>query len=191
MNHLANIIACFLLVATTSGYCQDSEATPSNEHGKKTQDAHAKVLRKTEATVGPFVFNPPKGWEKKEISKIMTAWIGTEREDGFTPHMLFTVIQITDTVENDKLIKSMLRGVEKRRKEWKHTEIQKITINGLNFLSSTWSGMNPVAGKKMSGEVYSMVVGKMCVCMQVQDLDSHAKDTIMKAKAALSTFKKK
>lgn len=187
----ASIVGCVLM----SSICLAEEAEPREV--QPDAELLSKLADPAELT-DSYSLRPPKDYEKvmpggTPRGMIMMAWVGKPRDDG-TSAMVQVMIVEPPAGEKSKtpeeMLDAMLGGVKRQRKNWEQTEPERVRINGIDFLRTSWSGNEVRSGKKMHGAMYVTVDGRAHVSIHTQDVEPHHTEALPIGEAAAQTFEK-
>ena len=125
---------------------------------------------------------------------IAHAWVGPARADGTRPYVMLSIgspplVEATRYTLRQALAKA-LASVEQRRKDWKQSDPEEGTIDGLKFMRAYWTGAEAQTGRQMPGFNYAAIDRERVIYLASQDLPPHHKEALQLAEAAVLTFKR-
>jgi hypothetical protein len=163
----------------------------------------AKLLDDLEpiTAVDAYEVRPPKGYllnpPDPNASQGMRAfyWKGTPREDNSYAHFMI-VLKSEPAGEAkerslEKELDELLEGFKRRRSNWTQTSPERGQVNGLTFVRTYWSGIDPARQGKLHGFMYAAKEGSTLITLSSQDVELHHERALKLAEAAALTFKKK
>ena len=121
------------------------------------------------------------------------AWKGAMRPDNTSPSIQLNVFSspATNTIPDaETAMRKMLDGIKRNRDNWTESEVSRGTIQGIEFLRTTWTGESKPGGVKMRGVMYLAKQDDKVFQVSSQDVEPHAEEALKLAESSLRTFAK-
>ncbi|HEY8994795.1 MAG TPA: hypothetical protein VIM71_09050 [Lacunisphaera sp.] len=142
---------------------------------------------------GPFTVSLPAGFSGPEITAKGPMQLFAYSRASAAPSVkaLFQVTVVTIPPEGrgdslEKMLGSMLRGVERRRSEFKKSAYSKGSLGSVESLSVDWEGVGE--GRQMQGRMICAVSDGRLYCVHFQDTASAWPQSLPEIEKALKTW---
>ncbi len=188
------------------GGCRGKPSDPSSSSSAaplRVWEPDAKLLEE----LGPFTpvdeyqVRPPKAYSLTPPAPNGSGqirafyWTGTPREDKTAPYFLIALVSSPAGEVKEKTLEKeldeLLEGFHRRRSNWTQTSPERGQVNGMTFVRSYWSGIDPEKQAKMHGFMYATKDSSTLIHLSSQDVEPHYEHALKLAEAAVLTFKKK
>lgn len=119
------------------------------------------------------------------------AWKGEARPDNTSPSMQLNIFSppATNTLPDvETAMRKMLNGIKRNRNNWTESEVSRGTIQGVEFLRTTWTGESKQGGVQMRGVMYVTKIDAKVIQISSQDAEPHAEEALKLAESSLRTF---
>jgi hypothetical protein len=209
MHMRKSLKALFLLLAAAVPLTAGCRGKPSDRSASSVPSAplpiwepDAKLLEELGpmTTVDDYQVRPPKGYSLNPPAPNTTGairayyWTGTPREDKTAPYLLITLVSSPPGEAKERTLEKelneLLEGFHRRRSNWTQTSPERGQVNGMTFVRSYWSGIDPESQAKMHGFMYATRDGSTFIHLSSQDVEPHRAHTLKLAEAAVLTLKK-
>ncbi len=194
---LTRVIPSVFIFSLFASSISFSEPKTNAPDARPDPELLGKLGQRAEVTEG-YSIRPPKGYRKvtppnPPTGATLAAWVGARRDDGTAPMIQIIIVRPPageEAKDPEEFLSKMIKGVQRRRKDWNQTKAESVKINGLIFLRTKWEGTSPQLGM-MHGVMYTAVEGRSHISIHCQDVEPHHKKALSIGEAAARTFKRK
>lgn len=149
-----------------------------------------------------FLIQPPKDYTMHPVEAPrkgpfkVVAWASPRRPDGTASSITLTVIKTADIPEEEvptirEFLYEMLGGIKRSRTNWSESRPKKVTINGMEALRVSWSGIDRTMKKWMHGVTFAVVDSSALIYVNIQDLPPHHNKTLVQGEKSILSLRKK
>jgi hypothetical protein len=182
-----------LIILSTAGFTAPHQTGPAWAPEKSISAKLGKAV-----VFGDYTLRPPAGYtlhkQPGPDGAVGYAWVADARADNTRDYIMVALMQVPKSDEKrplDNLLQSVLNGIAMRRTNFKASNFEYGTLDGIPFARAHWSGAVSDSGLKMHGFAYVALDGHTLIDIASQDVDPYAKTTLPLTEASAQTLRKR